>query len=387
LSQEAKPLFQETKMVNRLENLNVESVVVPLNALRVESERPAKECRSRRESDRHTRIVLPDGRRMQVSDRFWSSFSSLLNLSRSVFDYFSHEEVFDRITRTRGQSVRVACEITGDAGRMLSCTNPAKPILRVDEVRSLTEEFGGTGISYADGIITSTFECPFPANFQVAGDDFETRFSLQMPVDGYGLPSAFLALLRMVCTNGMIAMSPAFKTAFQLGKENVNLLPLLERAMTTFNNEQGFHALKQRIDSATTSWASLNEAKKLRDCLAMACTGDGLDAKQRSEMLSKFDAACGDPLGIYGLSGHEELSVRRARTIPVEATVYDLFNFASEAGTHHFQNLLSRNRINAWIGDALTAEYDLEGTVENFPDFADYFLSRRTEAPVPAITN
>ncbi len=139
-------------MVNQLENLSVESVVVPLNALRVESDRPAKDCRSRQESDRHTRVVLPDGRRMQVSGRFWSSFSSLLNLSRSVFDYFSHEEVFDRITRTKGQSVRVACEIIGDTGRMLSCTSPTKPILRVDEVRSLTEEFGGTGISYADGI-------------------------------------------------------------------------------------------------------------------------------------------------------------------------------------------------------------------------------------------
>jgi hypothetical protein len=270
---------------------------------------------------------------------------------------------------------------------MLSCTSPTKPILRVDEVRSLTEEFGGTGISYADGIVTSTFQCPFPANFQVAGDDFQSRFSLQMPVDGYGLPAAFLALLRLVCTNGMIAMTPAFKTAFQLGKESNDLLPLLERAMTTFNNEQGFHTLKLRIDSAATSWASLNEAKKLRDCLAAACTGDGLDAKQRSEMLSKFDAVCGDPLGIYGLSGHEELSVRRARAIPVEATMYDLFNFASEAGTHHFRNLLSRNRVNAWIGDALTAEYDLEGTVQNFPQFADYFMTRRADSAATAASN
>jgi hypothetical protein len=375
-------------MVTQLENVNVESVVVPLNSLRVEFDRSPKDFRSREESDRHTRVVMPDGRRMQVSGRFWGSFSSLLNLNRSVFDYFSYEEVFDRITRTKGQSVRVACEVIGEGGKMLSCTNPAKPILRVDEVRALTSEFEGTGISYADGIVTSTFECPFPSNFKVGGDDFQTRFSLQMPVDGYGLPAAFLALLRLVCTNGMIAMSPAFKTAFQLGKDSTSLLPLLQRAMTTFNNEEGFHALKQRVDSATTSWASLNEAKKLRHCLGQACTGDGFDAKQRAEMLSKFDATCGDPLGIYGLSGHEELSVRRARSIPVEATIYDLFNFASEVGTHHFRNLLSRNRINAWIGESLTSEYDLEGTVETFPDFTDYFLSRKSDAPtLPVTTN
>jgi len=366
-------------MVAPLSDLNVESVIVPLNSLSVEFGREPKECRSRQEADQHTRIVLPDGRKMHVSGRFWGSFSSLLNLNRSVFDYFSHEEVFDRITNTKGQSVRVACETNGDTGKMLSCTNPAKPLLRLDEVRMLADEFSGSGVSYSEGIVTATFECPFPANFKVGGDDFRTQFSLQMPVDGYGLPAAFLGLLRLVCTNGMVAMSPAFKTAFQLGKDNNSLLALLRRAMTTFNNEEGFHALRQRVESATLSWASLNEAKKLRACLGQACTGDSFDAKRRADLLGYFDAACGDPLGIYGLSGHEELSVRRARSIPVEATIYDLFNFASEAGTHHFKNLGSRNRINGWIGESLTQEYDLEGTVENFPDFKDYFLARRTD--------
>jgi hypothetical protein len=366
-------------MVTQLSDLNVESTVLPLNSLRVEFERQPKECKSRYEADTHTRIVLPDGRRMRVSSRFWGSFSSLLNLNRSVFDYFSYEEAFDRITKTKGSSVRVACEVQGDTGTMLSLTNPAKPILRLDEVRALTSEFDGHGISYADGIVTSTFECPFPANFKVAGDDFRTQFTLQMPVDGYGLPAAFLALLRLVCTNGMVAMSPAFKTAFQLGRESTSLLSLLQRAMTTFNNEEGFHSLRQRIDSSTTSWASLNEAKKLRTCLSQACSNDGFDPKQRANLLGEFDTACGDPLGIYGLSGHEELSVRRARSIPVQATVYDLFNFASEAGTHHIKSLGARNRINGWIGETLTQEYDLEGTVENFPDFKDYFLSRRID--------
>ena len=183
----------------------------------------------------------------------------------------------------------------------------------------------------------------------------------------------------------MVAMSPAFKTGFQLGKDNTSLLPLLQRAMMTFNNEEGFHALRQRVDSATGSWASLNEAKKLRACLGQAATADGLDAKRRAELLLEFDTACGDPLGTYGLSGHEELSVRRARSIPVEATIYDLMNFASEAGTHHFKSLGSRNRINAWIGESLTQEYDLEGTVASFPDFKDYFLNRRPD-PILAVS-
>jgi hypothetical protein len=229
-------------MVAPIDSLKIDSMVVPLSSLSVEFERSAKECKSRRETDRHTRIVLPDGRRMQVSDHFWSSFSSLNNLGRSVFSFFSHGEVFERITQTTGNPVRLALEASGDGGKMLSCTNPSKPLLQLDEVRQLVARYAGTSTNYAEGVVTATFECPFPANFTIGGDDFRTQFNLQMPVDGYGLPAAFLALLRLVCTNGLVAMAPAFKTGFQLGKDSPSLIRLLHRAMDTFNNEEGYHA-------------------------------------------------------------------------------------------------------------------------------------------------
>jgi len=367
-------------MVAPIENLKIDSMVVPLNSLSVEFERSPKEFKSRRDGDRQTRIVLPDGRRMHVSDRFWSSFSSLHNLGRSVFAFFSHGEVFERITQNTGNHVRVALETQGDGGRMLSCTNPTKPLLQLDEVRELVNQYDGTSTSYAEGIVTATFECPFPANFAIGGDDFRTQFNLQMPVDGYGLPSAFLGLLRLVCTNGLVAMSPAFKTGFQLGKDSPSLIRLLHRAMDTFNNEEGFHALRQRVESSTSSWASLNEAKRLHATLAASAASDGMKLEQRAEILGGLNKACGDPLGIYGLSGHEEVSVRRAKSIPVEATVYDLMNFATEVSTHRLMGQPARSRINAFIGDMLTQEYDLEGTVTQFPDFADYFVARNAEA-------
>jgi len=149
-------------MVASINSLNVESMIVPLNSLKVEFERTRKECKSRLEADDHTRIILTDGRRMKVSGRFWSSFSSLHNLNRSVFDYFSHEEVFERITRAKGHEVRIACELEGDGGRMLSCTNPSKPLLKVDDVRHLAEEFDGKSMSYSEGMVTATFDCRSP---------------------------------------------------------------------------------------------------------------------------------------------------------------------------------------------------------------------------------
>lgn len=158
--------------------------------------------------------------------------------------------------------------------------------------------------------------------------------------------------------------------------------------MVTFNNEEGFSALRQRVESASTSWASLNEARRLRTSLASAALADRLLPEERTDMLQRFDQACGDPLHIYGLTGHDELSARRARSIPVEATVYDLMNFASEASTHRLTGLMSRSRVHGWIGETVTQEYDLEGTVTQFPDFKDYFLARgNASAIVPASAN
>src|SRR5689334_2413168 len=133
-------------MVASIENLSIEAAVLPLSNLAVEFEKPIGECKSRREADPYTRIVLPDGRRMRVTDRFWSSFSSLHNLGRSVFAFFSHGEVFERITRNTGNSVRLAFESAESGGRMLSCTNPAKPLLRLDEVRELVNEYDGGAV-------------------------------------------------------------------------------------------------------------------------------------------------------------------------------------------------------------------------------------------------
>jgi len=363
-----------------LDTLDVGCVTTPLNALKVEFDKDVSQLKGRKQMDAHTRIVLPEGQRMRVSPRFWSSFSSLFALNRSVFDYFDHAEVFGRIAEKKDKPVRIAFEVNAEAkgsdGRVLSCTNPAKPMLGVNEVQRLVDRYDGNRVTYANGIVEAMFECPFPTQFDVGGDDFRTMFSLQMPVDGYGMPSAFLAMLRLVCSNGMVSMTRAFKTQFALGKDDLSVYPVLERAVTTFNNEEGYSAMKGRIESATQSWASLQEASQLMEHVHKACKDEGLNTDQRNHVLNRFDEMCGKPLAHYGLSSLNELSTRRKRACPVQTSVYDLLNFASEASTHHFQRQASRKRIHGWIGSTLAAEYDLEGTINTFPDYADYFLQR-----------
>jgi len=367
-----------------LSRIKIDTMVLPMDSLSVDFIRSPDDCKSRAEVDRNTRMVLPDGRRLEVSNRFWNSWCSLQNQGRSVFDLFSHAEVFSRIVAERGDRVRIAIEtydnkndVNGKLdGRLLSCTNPTKPVLPVSNAANLVFAYDGRSAQYEDGIVTAIFDCPFPTPYNIAGDEYKTQFAMQMPVDGYGMPQSYLALLRLICTNGMIGMTKAFKTSFQLGRGEHNIHEVLNRAMTTFSAEEGFHSFKLRMEAASQSWASLGEAGKLCTMLNKSMHDDNMPVPRRVNIIEKFDELCGDPLKYYGLSGRQELSARRARTIPTRATIYELMVFASEVATHELDRVGTKNNVNSWVGESVANEYDLEGSCQEFPDWKDFFVKR-----------
>ena len=373
--------------VSDLSKVSVDSVLLPMDALKVEFMRDPNECRSRHEIDTYTRIKLPDGRRCVVSDRFWNSWCSLQSQGRSVFDLFSHSEVFNRISKTVGSKVRVAIEANkrpdfgGQVidGELLSCTHPTKPILPMADVVELINKYEGKSVQYERGVVSSTFDCPFPTPYTIVGEDYHTQFTMQMPVDGYGLPLSYLALLRLICLNGVVGMTKAFKTSFQLGKGEDHIKDVLHRAMTTFSAEEGFHSFKLRMEAAAQSWASLDEASRLCKVLNQAMHGDKMPVARRVEIIEKLDEMCGDPLKTYGLAGRQELSARRARTIPVNTSIYEMITFASEVATHDLHATTPRNAVNGWVGTTISTEYDLENSLSEFPDWKDFFVKDKKQ--------
>ena len=354
--------------------INIDTVALPMDALKVEFMRNPDECKSRAEVDDYTRMTLPDGRRCKVSKRFWISWCSLQNQGRAIFDLFSHAEVFTRIQRQRSDQVRIAIErglgpdIGGNVihGTLISCTNPRKPLLPLNNAVEIITKYDGDAAMYEDGVVTATFDTPFPTPYCIAGEDYSTQFTIQMPVDGYGMPQSYLTLLRQICTNGMIGMAKAFKTSFQLGRGDDDIMGVLDRAMTTFSAEEGFHSFRLRMEAAAKSWASLGEASKLFKAIAVSMKDDGMPVEMRVKIAERFDQMCGDPLKYYGLGSRDEVSARRARTVPVNTTMYELMTFASEVATHEIQTLGARNRINAWVGTSVSNEYDLESTCNEF---------------------
>lgn len=322
------------------------------------------------------RDLMIDGVPVRASRRFWRSFFTRFGIAENVFRYFSPDEVFTRIAEVnRDASFRFCIANRSDKdgvtrNDLLAVTSPNKPVIRYDEITDLLTRYGGTDVRYHDGLVTST-HAPRGGSreFAIGGDQFRDRFCMETPIDGYGHPRLFLSLMRLVCSNGMIGYSRAFRSDVPIGK---HMDHCISRALQSFDNGDGYVALRQRFESAQSSWASVHE------CIGLAAT---LEKLQRDRQLTcegslgRLRAVAGNLSELYGLSNIEALSDKRQRILPSKARVYDLINFASELATHHALPD-GANRIQAYIGSLISDEFDLEGTADSAADFDAFFMDQ-----------
>jgi hypothetical protein len=332
------------------------------------------------------REVLLDGRPVRPNQRFWNSLHLRFGFTSNIFRYFSHAEVFQRISEVApNDTIRWCLEVEGDgSGTLQAVTSPTAALMQHDDLVELLGRHGISEMRYSKGVVSSTHQPRLSVPFKVAGDGFENKFVLETPIDGYGRPAVYLSLLRLVCSNGAIGYSPVFRSELSVGRGAGGVAFALQRVLEGFNNEDGFAALRQRFESATRSWASVNEVNRLYRLLTRlhhtsdvrgrailpAVGGDGAEA---STLFHSFHKLTGDLTQIYGLANLDALSAKRQRTLPAACRVYDLLNFASETATHHATDDGGR-RMQAFIGDLVSAEYDLEGTVDQFGDWRDFFI-------------
>lgn len=338
------------------------------------------------------------------SQRFWTSLYARFGFNQSFFKYFSHEEVFTRLSKVNSSDrVRICTQIAPDKDgnekrTLLGVSNVTKPVIHSDGLMELLHAAGAEEVKFADGIIES-FHTPRigTGTTQIGGDDFQNRFVLQTPIDGYGNPCVYLAMLRLVCANGMVGLSRAFRSDVSVGKSRDNVLYTLGRTLENFNSDEGYAALRSRTEAATSSWASLREAQslykmiiKMHNDQRIGQVGEHSPSISKwahqydksaqgaisSPVLKAFYAMTGDPHALYGLSNLDALNVKRQRALPVKASVYDMVNFATELATHYADAANSR-RLHGWVGSLVSDEYDLEGTMQQLPNFADFHIKSK----------
>jgi hypothetical protein len=333
--------------------------------------------------------VLLGEEALEPSSRFWNSLHLRFGFTGNIFRYFSHAEVFERISATVPNDRIRYCVERDDKGkgRLLAVTNPDSALMPHDDLVGMLERYGATDVKYANGVVSSRHQPRFGGPFQVAGDGCQNQFILDTPIDGFGRPSVYLSLLRLICSNGMVGYTPAFRSELSVGKGENGVGFALMRVLDGFNNEDGYAALRQRFESATRSWASVHEVTRLYKVLARlhhhgevsrrapgpAAGGDGASVLDGSPLMGAFHKMTGDLSHIYGLANLDSLTVKRQRTLPAACRVYDLLNFASEVATHH-ANETGNRIVQAFIGDLIGSEFDLEGTVDQFSDWRDFFI-------------
>lgn len=339
--------------------------------------------------DKHPRRVSLQGRPLTATKRFWQSLHRRFGFTENFFNWFSPVEVFERISSVASNDQIRWCIEQQESGceKILGVSNPNAPIVTHKEINGLLEQYGSEQITYNEGVITSRHGLKSSGDFRIAGDGFENRYHLETPIDGFGRPSIYLSLMRLLCSNGAIGYSPTFRSELSLGKGKDRGEFAIERALSGFNNEEGYAALRQRFESAAKSWASVNEAQMFHRVLVKAhhqadllpkIGSDGASLlDEKADILAAYRRTVGDFSEIYGLANPDALSQKRQRTLPAKCRVYELLNFASEVATHHAKPTGQR-AIQAFIGELVSREYDLEGTCDKFGDWKDFMIGDRS---------
>jgi hypothetical protein len=346
---------------------------------------PAPETADKVPVCKMTKSLTLKDRPVTPSKRFWNSLQVRFGFTHNIFRYFSHEEVFRRISaKAPDDAIRYCLEVEDgkEAPTLLAVSNPKAGVIENDEIRNLLTRYRAKSREYHDGVVRSYHNPRHSSPFTISGDGFEAQYVIETPIDGFGRPAVYLAMLRQICSNGAIAMTPAFRSEINLGRGAVNATFGLERALEGFNNEEGFAALRQRFESSTKSWASVHEVSRLGRLVnglmlekqlpnRLGLNAKGGDGEQ--SMGQAFGKMAGDLTSIYGLASMDTLSAKRQRTLPSACRVYDVLNFASELATHHAKPEGGR-KLQAYIGDLVSSEFDLEGTAEQFGDWKDFFV-------------
>ena len=343
------------------------------------------------------------GEILKPTTRFWTSLCAKFGFNATIFKYFSHAEVFERISqKNSGGEIRITVEKNAKEANLLGVSSPLKAVANYDQLMETLGRHGAENINYANGMVTSRHSPRLDQNFSTVGDEFKAKFFLNTPIDGYGSPSSYLGFLRLVCSNGMMFMTSAFRTELKLGRGEETCMPTVVRSLESFNNEDGYGALQSRIQDSAKSWASVYEAGSLRKILEKINVENELDLKfihsgtRLSNLFSniacveKYHQTLGNPIfkafdsmvgpvdAIYGYANLESLSLKKRKTLPVRCSIYDLINFATEIATHHAKPAAAA-LLSGWVGELVSNEYDLENTMTSYSEFADFHVNSTTE--------
>ena len=207
-------------------------------------------------------------------------------------------------------------------------------------------------IEYHEGIWQARFE--MDEKFKIANDSpYMPTFWLDYPVDGLANASIFLGVIRMICSNGVKAISRGFRTEIEV---NDNYGTHLSKLLSSYSNDIRINSLRHRLEGAHRTKASVYELQQVCSLL----TSNVNDKTKLRALLTRLEELAGDPCFIYQVTSLKNIGPKKAKLLPVECSVNELFIFCSELITHHSSLITSADAFNSLLGNMLSQEFDLE---------------------------
>lgn len=340
----------------------------------ITAERTSAKGRARRVKtimDKKNGIVI------RPTDRFWRSFFHEYKLGSpadSFFDYFSYAEVFDRIKQRADNPLSAICleYVPGTnnifKGYGISRTNSAT---RFDDLLELysSKADGLKDLSFDNGVITATYSSKDPISaFEVAGDKFDGTVAFNNPIDGFGHHHSYLGAERLVCANGMTAITPVFRSQFKLGESSMETL---KGVIDGYRNEDGFIQLKKRFENAGLSYVSMKEVFKINKLFQHLQDEETGNAKL-SRAIFQFSEMLGDFTQELGIASFDMVSDKVAAGIPMRPTVLEMIQLLTETSTHYLEKHKNAVRVNTYLGNLMSNNYDLELSKSHMGEYDAY---------------
>ena len=312
------------------------------------------------------RIAFND-REYRLSKRFFSSFARRMKFSTNVFNYFSPQEFLARVAERKPE---MAFQATFDnhSGLLLGVTDPDRQLLPAHiACKVIADDPRTRKIAYNDGVWVA--EMMLDEKFEVPhAGEYYRKLQLNYPVDGLGMPSIYLATMRVVCSNGAVAAVSQFRTDIEVNDESGTHLGKL---LKSFSNDYGFSAMSERLIAAQDTVASVNELLNI-DALIAANVSDKSAYRVIHDRLNDI---AGDPCYQYAVTSLQSIPRKKQTLMPVACSVNDLLNFCSELTTHHGELLHRPRAFDEKAGQMLAQEFDLEGMYHtNGRPSPDFFL-------------
>ena len=307
------------------------------------------------------------GEKYHITPRFRKSLAAQFGLPSGVYSLFSPQEVMERAAAVQ-PDLRLRLTVDREEGAALGVTErKGVPVPIRYIMNTLGDDPRLQELTYRDGVLSARLN--LGEKWEVKNDSaYHIHAECRIPVDGYGRPEMNLATWRQVCENGAVAEAPIFRTKMEI-KDNDG--SHFARLLKSFANPEGVELLQERMAQAAETKASVGELYALEGVVRKIVPA----GHNQLVLRDRLHEMALNPCVRYGVTELGKIGQKKRSLLPVDCSVSDLLNFASELATHHARIITDAKPLHAYTGTLLAKGFDLEDIYHNSQRTSRFYMN------------